>query len=66
MPQKPAPMPESFQPGEIQDVVVRDLRKYRDMGFDYVMVRHIVGDHQLMLRSFERIGRDVMPQIRDL
>ena len=48
------------------DTVVRDLRKYRDMGFDYVMVRHIVGDHQLMLRSFERIGRDVMPQIRDL
>src|SRR6266702_4001191 len=48
------------------NTVVRDLRKYRDMGFDYVMVRHIVGDHQLMLRSFERIGRDVMPQIRDL
>jgi hypothetical protein len=36
------------------------------MGFEYVMVRHITGDHQLMLRSFERIGRDVMPQIRDL
>ena len=35
-------------------------------GFDYVMVRHIVGDHALMLRSFERIGRDVMPRIRDL
>src|SRR5207244_7092341 len=30
MPQKPAPMPESFQPGEIQDVVVRDLRKFND------------------------------------
>jgi alkanesulfonate monooxygenase SsuD/methylene tetrahydromethanopterin reductase-like flavin-dependent oxidoreductase (luciferase family) len=47
------------------DTIVRDLGRYRDMGFDYVMVRHIVGDHQLMLRSFERIGRDVMPQIRD-
>jgi hypothetical protein len=35
------------------------------MGFDHVMVRHIVGDHQLMLRSFERIGRAVMPRIRD-
>src|SRR5499426_2086849 len=46
--------------------VVGDLHRYRDMGFDYVMVRHIVGDHQLMLRSFERIGRDVMPRIRDL
>jgi alkanesulfonate monooxygenase SsuD/methylene tetrahydromethanopterin reductase-like flavin-dependent oxidoreductase (luciferase family) len=48
------------------DTVVQSLRRYRAMGFDYVMVRHIVGDHQLMLRSFERIGRDVMPQIRDL
>jgi len=37
--------------------VVQALRRYRNMGFDYVMVRHIVGDHQLMLRSFERIGR---------
>ena len=48
------------------DTVVRQLRRYRDMGFDYVMVRHIVGDHQLMLRSFERIGHEVMPRIRDL
>jgi alkanesulfonate monooxygenase SsuD/methylene tetrahydromethanopterin reductase-like flavin-dependent oxidoreductase (luciferase family) len=48
------------------DTVVQDLRRYRDLGFDYVMVRHIVGDHRLMLGSFERIGRDVMPQIRDL
>ena len=48
------------------ETVVRDLDRYRDMGFDYVMVRHIVGDHRLMLRSFERIGRDVIPQIRDL
>jgi hypothetical protein len=31
-----------------------------------VMVRHIVGDHQLMLRSFERIGRDVIPRVGDL
>ena len=48
------------------DTVVQDLRRYRDMGFDFVMVRHIVGDHQLMLASFERIGRDVMPRIRAL
>jgi alkanesulfonate monooxygenase SsuD/methylene tetrahydromethanopterin reductase-like flavin-dependent oxidoreductase (luciferase family) len=48
------------------DTVIESLRRYRDMGFDYVMVRHIVGDHQLMLRSFERLGRDVMPRIRDL
>src|SRR5947208_4159705 len=30
MPQKPAPMAETFQPGEIQDVVVRDLRRFND------------------------------------
>ena len=30
MPQKQAPMAESFQPGEIIDVVVRDLRKFND------------------------------------
>jgi alkanesulfonate monooxygenase SsuD/methylene tetrahydromethanopterin reductase-like flavin-dependent oxidoreductase (luciferase family) len=46
------------------DTVVQALRRYRAMGFDFAMVRHIVGDHQLMLRSFERIGRDVMPRIR--
>jgi alkanesulfonate monooxygenase SsuD/methylene tetrahydromethanopterin reductase-like flavin-dependent oxidoreductase (luciferase family) len=48
------------------DTVVEGLRRYRAMGFDCVMVRHIVGDHRLMLQSFERIGRDVMPQIRSL
>jgi alkanesulfonate monooxygenase SsuD/methylene tetrahydromethanopterin reductase-like flavin-dependent oxidoreductase (luciferase family) len=48
------------------DTVVRGLTRCRDMGFDYAMVRHVVGDHPLMLRSFERIGRDVMPRIRDL
>jgi hypothetical protein len=46
------------------DTVVQNLRRYRDMGFDYVMVRHIVGDHRLMMRSFERIGCDVIPRIR--
>ncbi len=46
--------------------VVQQLRDYRAMGFEYVMVRHIVGDHQLMLRSFERIGAQVMPLIRSL
>ena len=48
------------------DTAVQHLGRYREMGFDYVMVRHIVGDHRLMLKSFERIGRDVMPRIRPL
>ncbi|MGH7290413.1 MAG: LLM class flavin-dependent oxidoreductase, partial [Myxococcota bacterium] len=46
--------------------VVEKLREYRALGFDYVMVRHIVGEHDLMLRSFARIGESVMPAIRSL
>lgn len=46
--------------------VVQHLRDYRAMGFPYVMVRHIVGDHALMLRSFALIGREVIPPIRSL
>ena len=30
-----------------------------------LMVRHIVGDHALTLRSFARIGHYVMPRVRD-
>jgi alkanesulfonate monooxygenase SsuD/methylene tetrahydromethanopterin reductase-like flavin-dependent oxidoreductase (luciferase family) len=48
------------------ETVVQQLRDYRSMGFDFVMVRHIAGDHQLMLRSFERIGAGVIPRIRAL
>ena len=44
--------------------VVEKLRDYRELGFDSVMVRHIVGDHALMLRSFERIGAKVIPALR--
>jgi hypothetical protein len=29
-------------------------------------VRHIIGEHDAMLRSFERIGKSLMPEIRDL
>jgi alkanesulfonate monooxygenase SsuD/methylene tetrahydromethanopterin reductase-like flavin-dependent oxidoreductase (luciferase family) len=46
--------------------VVEKLGEYRKLGFDYVMVRHIVGEHERMLRSFERIGADVIPRIREL
>jgi len=46
--------------------VVQQLLGYRALGFEYVMVRHIVGDHAAMLRSFARIGESVMPAIREL
>ena len=46
--------------------VVQELAEYRAMGFEDVMVRHVVGDHAQMLASFERIGREVMPAIREM
>jgi alkanesulfonate monooxygenase SsuD/methylene tetrahydromethanopterin reductase-like flavin-dependent oxidoreductase (luciferase family) len=45
--------------------IVEQLRGYRALGFEYVMVRHIVGEHDRMLRSFARIGESVVPEIRD-
>jgi len=37
------------------------------LNVDYpLMVRHIVGDHALTLRSFASIGHHVMPRVRDL
>ena len=44
--------------------VVQQLRSYRALGFEYVMVRHMVGEHDAMLQSFARIGESVMPAIR--
>jgi alkanesulfonate monooxygenase SsuD/methylene tetrahydromethanopterin reductase-like flavin-dependent oxidoreductase (luciferase family) len=46
--------------------VVDRLAHYRALGFDEVMVRHITGDHRLMLESFRLIGERVMPAIRTL
>ena len=46
--------------------VVERLRHYRGLGFEDVMVRHVTGDHQRMLRSFALIGELVMPAIRGL
>jgi hypothetical protein len=37
-----------------------------EMGFEDVMVRHIVGEHQRMLRSFALLGSHVLPVIREL
>jgi alkanesulfonate monooxygenase SsuD/methylene tetrahydromethanopterin reductase-like flavin-dependent oxidoreductase (luciferase family) len=48
------------------ETVVGRLAQCRELGFDEVMVRHVTGDHALMLRSFELIGDRVIPAIRDL
>ena len=44
--------------------VAEQLRGYHTLGFEYVMVRHIVGEHDAMLRSFARIGDSLMAEIR--
>ena len=46
--------------------VVEKLRHYHSLGFDFTLVRHIVGEHQQILDSLRRIGDDVLPAIRDL
>jgi len=46
--------------------VIGRLAQCRALGFEEVMVRHITGDHELMLRSFALIGEHVMPAIRSL
>jgi alkanesulfonate monooxygenase SsuD/methylene tetrahydromethanopterin reductase-like flavin-dependent oxidoreductase (luciferase family) len=38
------------------ETVVGRLRHYESMGFDHVMVRHITGDHDAMIRSFRLLG----------
>jgi alkanesulfonate monooxygenase SsuD/methylene tetrahydromethanopterin reductase-like flavin-dependent oxidoreductase (luciferase family) len=41
------------------DTIVQRLRRYESMGFDHVLVRHITGDHQAMIASFELLGNVV-------
>jgi alkanesulfonate monooxygenase SsuD/methylene tetrahydromethanopterin reductase-like flavin-dependent oxidoreductase (luciferase family) len=48
------------------EAVIERLGQCRALGFDEVMLRHVTGDHALMLRSFELIGARVMPAIRHL
>ncbi len=38
------------------ETVIGRLRHYESMGFDHVMVRHITGDHDAMIRSFALLG----------
>ena len=48
------------------DSIVERLYHYRALGFEEVMVRHISGDHQLIIRSMQLIGEHVIPAIADL
>ena len=43
--------------------IIERLAAYDRMGFHHVLVRHITGDHEAMLASFELIGRDVVAEV---
>lgn len=45
------------------ETVVAALRRYDELGFHHVLVRHITGDHQAMLESFRLIGESVIPEV---
>ncbi|WP_028936143.1 LLM class flavin-dependent oxidoreductase [Pseudonocardia spinosispora] len=45
------------------ETIVEQLEDYRALGFDEVLVRHVVGDHGQMLDSFARIGEGVIPKL---
>jgi alkanesulfonate monooxygenase SsuD/methylene tetrahydromethanopterin reductase-like flavin-dependent oxidoreductase (luciferase family) len=47
-------------PDTIVDRLLADAAK----GWEVCLVRHIVGDHHLMLESFTRLGEGVMPSLR--
>jgi alkanesulfonate monooxygenase SsuD/methylene tetrahydromethanopterin reductase-like flavin-dependent oxidoreductase (luciferase family) len=47
------------------DTVVAELRALRDLGFSYVLVRHIVPEQDLVLASYRRLGAAVLPRVRD-
>jgi alkanesulfonate monooxygenase SsuD/methylene tetrahydromethanopterin reductase-like flavin-dependent oxidoreductase (luciferase family) len=46
------------------ETVVEQIRRWHALGFPYLSVRHIPGDHAGMLESFRLIGEQVMPAIR--
>ena len=48
------------------DEVIERLTHYRALGFEEIMVRHITGDHKLIMRSLQLIGEHVIPGIADL
>jgi alkanesulfonate monooxygenase SsuD/methylene tetrahydromethanopterin reductase-like flavin-dependent oxidoreductase (luciferase family) len=43
--------------------VAQQLRAYGALGFERVLVRPIVGDHELVLASLDRLGRHVLPEV---
>lgn len=47
------------------DTIVEELRALHALGFSEVLVRHIVTDQRLVLASYQRLGEQVLPRVRD-
>ncbi len=43
------------------DTVLEEFRALHDLGFDHVLVRHIVPDQERVLASYRRLGAHVLP-----
>ncbi|MFN8558574.1 MAG: LLM class flavin-dependent oxidoreductase [Dehalococcoidia bacterium] len=48
------------------DTVVAEFRRLHDLGFRYILVRHLVLKQDLVLASYRRLGSEVLPAVRDL
>ena len=47
------------------ETVAAEFRKLAALGFEHVLIRHIVFDQEKVLASYRRLGRDVLPAVRD-
>lgn len=47
------------------ETIIEELRHLHDLGFEHVLIRHIVNDQRLVLDSYRRLGKDVLPKVRD-
>lgn len=45
--------------------VIDGLRELHQLGFTHVLVRHIVPQQHLVLASYRRLGREVLPAVRE-
>jgi alkanesulfonate monooxygenase SsuD/methylene tetrahydromethanopterin reductase-like flavin-dependent oxidoreductase (luciferase family) len=46
------------------ETVIGGLRDLHELGFQHVLVRHIVPQQELVLASYRRLGAEVLPAIR--
>lgn len=46
--------------------VAEEVAALARQGYEHLLVRHVVSEQELILASYQRLGRDVLPQVRDL